>query len=232
MQLFIKPFIQQNNNIKIIDRDMINQCMRVLRAKKWFHCYIQQSNIRHLIVFDIIEHDNIIATIKETNENTAHRLPITIIIWSPNKFSKHELIVQKLTEIGVETICFVNMRRSVVNDISIHKKQRLDIIAKEAMEQSRSWSMPKIQFYSREQMIQQYKPQQTFYLHTSTSQPIHTLPCMIYNNAIVWPEWWFDELEIAQLNQLGYIWVSFATNILRTETAAICAWYQLCSLSC
>lgn len=54
----------------------------------------------------------------------------------PNKFEKLELIVQKLAEIGIDTVIFWPSRRSLLKDIPPKKMERLQIIAREATEQS------------------------------------------------------------------------------------------------
>jgi RsmE family RNA methyltransferase len=64
----------------------------------------------------------------------------------PNTFSKAELMVQKLTEIGVDSIYFRPSERSQLRDISTKKLERLEQISLEAVEQSRGWQLPHIYF--------------------------------------------------------------------------------------
>lgn len=54
----------------------------------------------------------------------------------PNKFEKMELIVQKVTEIGVQHIIFFPAKHSLLKEISAAKMQRLEKISLEASEQS------------------------------------------------------------------------------------------------
>jgi 16S rRNA (uracil1498-N3)-methyltransferase len=54
----------------------------------------------------------------------------------PNKRDKAEMIVQKLTEIGINFIVFWPSERSVIRDINTSKMERLEKISKEAVEQS------------------------------------------------------------------------------------------------
>lgn len=68
----------------------------------------------------------------------------------PNKAEKIELIVQKLTEIGVEHLCFWRAHRSLLTDIAPHKRARLEKIMLEAVEQSWGWTMPTIALVARE----------------------------------------------------------------------------------
>ncbi|MBO4516461.1 RNA methyltransferase [bacterium] len=54
-----------------------------------------------------------------------------------NKRDKIELIVQKLSEIGIKHIYFWPSERSVIKEWNEKKAERLNKIAKEAIEQSR-----------------------------------------------------------------------------------------------
>jgi RsmE family RNA methyltransferase len=55
-----------------------------------------------------------------------------------------ELIVQKLTEIGLKKIYFIATERSQFKSIKDNKLERFYKIALEAAEQSWSWYMPEI----------------------------------------------------------------------------------------
>jgi len=53
----------------------------------------------------------------------------------PNKISTLETVVQKLVEIGVDEIIFFSSQYSQLRDISPAKKNRITMIAQEALEQ-------------------------------------------------------------------------------------------------
>ena len=61
---------------------------------------------------------------------------------------KLELIVQKLTEIGIDEMFLWASERSVLKSLNPNKEQRLLKIIKEATEQSWSWMLPKLTFLS------------------------------------------------------------------------------------
>ena len=69
-----------------------------------------------------------------------------MIIAMPNKRDKVELIVQKLTECGLDQILFRPSERSVIKERNEKKEERLHKIIKEAVEQSRGWVMPELIF--------------------------------------------------------------------------------------
>ena len=71
-----------------------------------------------------------------------------MLIALPNKQEKLELIVQKLSEIGVDEIFLWASERSVLKSLNPNKEQRLLKIIKEATEQSWSSVFPKLTFLS------------------------------------------------------------------------------------
>ena len=64
----------------------------------------------------------------------------------PNKRDKIELIVQKLTECGLDQIVFWPSERSIIREWNPKKEERLHKIIKEALEQSRGRTVPELLF--------------------------------------------------------------------------------------
>lgn len=69
-----------------------------------------------------------------------------MIIAMPNKWDKVELIAQKLTECGIDHIIFRPSERSVIKERNEKKANRIYKIIKEAVEQSRGWTVPELHF--------------------------------------------------------------------------------------
>lgn len=227
MQLFVRPCVIQGSTLTLTDTEAISQLTRVLRAKKGYQCVVQDQWIRYTISCDLITKDRVTSTIiAQTHCEQHNAIPLTVIIGIPNKIQKIELIVQKLTEIGIDHICLVPMARSVIPDLSTHKLHRLQAIILEAVEQSRSWKCPHIHIMTWSQILSDYSPTDTAYCHTTAMSSDHQITHP-WHNLIIWPEWWFEIKELEILHQAWYTSVHLPTNILRTETASICAWYQL-----
>ena len=72
-----------------------------------------------------------------------------MLVAMPNKREKVELIIQKLSEIGVDEIFFRPAERSVITQRNEKKVDRLQKIAKEAVEQSRGRKIPNIVWCER-----------------------------------------------------------------------------------
>ena len=69
-----------------------------------------------------------------------------MIIAMPNKRDKIELIIQKLSECGLDQIVFWPSERSVIKEWNPKKEERLNKIIQEAVEQSRGRTVPHLVF--------------------------------------------------------------------------------------
>lgn len=155
MQLFIQNFRIQQNNIHLDDKDCIKQMRTVLRMKTGDTICIQtpqpENNIytRHTVTITQLTNDTLIGAIQSTQEHQYRPSKLHMRIAMPNKTAKGELIVQKLSEIGIEHIHFRPAERSVVKTENANKMQRLRLIASEAVEQSWGWIVPNITLEGR-----------------------------------------------------------------------------------
>ena len=131
------------------------------------------------------------------------------------KGDRPELVVQKLTELGINRIAFFETTRSVVRwDAERRSKQaeRLNRIAKEAAMQSRRTYLPRIEFTTFERIIEQNGMAMA---EPGGRDPIDA----VVTGILVGPEGGFDgdELDFA-VPKIG-----LSRHILRVETAAIVA---------
>lgn len=107
---------------------------------------MQCETTRYEVEISKLQDLNIYGTIKNTLQAPTTDKHITMIIAMPNKREKAELIVQKLTEIGVNEIIFRPSERSIIRAWNEKKMTRLQKIMKEALEQSRGRHLPNITF--------------------------------------------------------------------------------------
>lgn len=145
------------------------------------------------------------------------------------KEQKMDLILQKLTELGVNTIIPVSMERSIVklDEAKFSKKKvRWEAICKEASEQSKRTSIPVIENIKSIKELSiidaDYK------LVASTKENIKMLNSYLQNIdscakiiMVVGPEGGISDREEAILNENGFESISFGNLIFRVETAAI-----------
>jgi 16S rRNA (uracil1498-N3)-methyltransferase len=138
------------------------------------------------------------------------------------KGDRVDLVVQKLTEIGMDRILFFECARSVVhwdNDRRSKQLERLNRIAREASMQSRRLYMPAIQFTSFELVIEQ--------AGVAIAEPSGKDPLdKTVNTLLIGPEGGFDSDEL----DFAVPKVALSRNILRVETAALMAGAALVAL--
>lgn len=170
-------------------------------------------------------------------------LPVNVtLIQGLPKGDKLEWIVQKATELGVQTIIPLECKRSIVkwdHKKSLKKSQRLQRIAKEASEQSHRTLQPAIETpYSLKQLISADQLfDHKFVAYEETTRRVKTKKLNHYLEQIkpgesigvvIGPEGGLTEPEIAQLVQSGFQPIRLGPRILRAETAPL---YLMSALS-
>lgn len=151
MQLFVTDYTKHTDTIEICNLDVLSQLRKVLRAKIGDIFWVQSpvpsdSCIRYEVQLQQRNDKMMQCTILSEQSHTAQTLVSTMLVAMPNKWEKVELIVQKLSEIGISQIVFWPSERSVLRQRNDTKAQRMHKIIKEAIEQSRGWSMPQLSF--------------------------------------------------------------------------------------
>lgn len=164
MQIFLKEEdlkIEdlENKNIKfeIRNKETYHHLVNVLRIKVGDGISIVNKNIRYEAKIFEIDKEKILVDILDKKESEASKekrqeedikktnLEFSIYQGIP-KAKKAELIVEKLTEIGIDNIYLLEMERSIVRkkDYNKSKMERLIKKAESASMQSRRISIPKI----------------------------------------------------------------------------------------
>jgi len=149
MQLFLTDFVLKWDDLVIENKEILEQFRKVMRWKKWDSFSVQKVDDdglvknRYIVKVDDRDDKKIISSIVEKTENKKNLWnKKKMYIAMPNKRDKIELIVQKLTELGIDEIIFWVAERSVLRQWNDKKIERLNKIIKEAVEQSWSWTMP------------------------------------------------------------------------------------------
>lgn len=151
MQLFITEYKKNKNTIIITDTDLLSQLRKVLRASIGDIIWIQSpkdedKKIRYELRIEIWDNKIVEGTIISEQIHESSNKKKSLIVAMPNKWDKIELIVQKLTECGLDQILFRPSERSVIKEWNPKKEERLHKIIKEAVEQSRGRTMPELIF--------------------------------------------------------------------------------------
>lgn len=224
MQLFITNFEKKGNEITITNQEILNQIRKVLRMRIWEYIFVQKDDLRYKIKITKRDDKDIFWDIEGETKFNDISSQNWIAIAMSNKRDKMELIVQKLSEIWIKNIYFRPSERSIIRQRNEKKLDRLNKIAKEAIEQSRWWDLPKIQFEKEIwKIISQYD--NIFVFDKSNNQ--YWNKKVKWNILwIIWPEWWLSKWDYEKFWKNIEI-ISLWENILRTETATIIAWWLI-----
>ena len=222
MQLFITEFEKKWESIKISNTEILAQIRKVLRMKIWDEFFVQNENIRYKLKITDRDDKNIFWNIIDSIEYSESIDGNWIAIAMSNKRDKMEIIVQKLSEIWIKHIYFWPSERSVIKEWNEKKAERLNKIAKEAIEQSRWRFLPEIKFEKDISKIIEWKNIVVFDKcenMTIWQEKQNKDKPILW---IIWPEWWLTE------NDYKIFWdnkktVSLWDTVLRTETASIIA---------
>ena len=147
------------------------------------------------------------------------------------KEQKMDLILQKLTELGVNKIIPVNMERSIVkidNERYKKKKDRWKSICKEASEQSKRTNIPVISDIVNLKDLVNIEADVRLVASTKEKDKLFNCYLQEINKCakiiiVIGPEGGLSEKEESYLLNNGFDGVSFGNLIFRVETACIYA---------
>ena len=220
-------FVKEKNNEKFILSDSdIHHIKRVMRCKNNDKIEIVYDKTVYLCNIDNIENLTL-SIIDNYQEDRELKVNLTIAI-SLVQEQKFDLILQKLTELGVSSIIPLKTERSIVKlDESKQekKKNRWITICKEASEQSHRVTIPEVKnIMSMKELLNNKKE---LNLICSLNENTKPLDEYLDNNLkdilfVIGPEGGFSKKEEEFLMENGFQATTLGKRVLRVETAAIC----------
>lgn len=236
MPKFFVKSQQINENKIIIEGQDVNHIVNVLRMKQGEEIKICNYELGKNYLANIIkcQKDKVECNIiKELESNTESNVEITIFQGLP-KFDKMELIIQKATEIGVNKIVPVLMKRTIVklNGKEDKKIDRWKKIAEIAAKQSMRDKIPIVNNIETINDIINKRNELDILLIAYENEKNNTLKQELkkikgknkkYNIGIlIGPEGGIDKSEIEILLKYRNVKiVTLGNRILRTETAGL-----------
>ena len=142
---------------------------------------------------------------------------------------KFELVLQKLTELGVYRIVPFTSSRCIVKadaDKKNKQMQRWHAIVQEASEQCKRNVIPEITEPVKLNQLEQYLSDCNFAAYERAGTAARMLSQAMHGNSgtiAIGPEGGFSEAEVQRLSEMGYESISLGNRILRAETAAVYA---------
>lgn len=218
-----------------LDNEQRRQCLKVLRMHKGDRVRLVDSNGNGVIA-EFIDQELLDMKIIEP------------IIWQPKKRTltlvasmirteRMEWMIQKACECGVDRIVLYSARNGVVKDFgkrNDRKLERLNLIAKEACEQSYRQYLVEVNGPIEIEELNTYMEELNIFADIGDKshfvdvvQPETKSVC-----AIVGPEGGFAPKEREYFSKLGFDEVSLGNNVLRAETASIylCNMMSVCEV--
>lgn len=224
MQRYFAKEIRENNivledtdihHIKTVMRMKEKDKIEVIYDKKLYICSIEKLDDLKLKIESEIEEDN------ELDKEIIVALGLV-------KEQKMDLILQKLTELGVSKIIPVNMERSIVKLDSKKEEKKLarwNMICKEASEQSKRNNIPTVtEIVNLKELV---NIESDLKLVCSVSEKDNMIYNYIEDNKynsvllVIGPEGGISPKEEEYLKNNNFNLVSFGNLVLRVETACI-----------
>ena len=211
--------------ILVVDPNDINHIKNVFRKVKGDILRAVDGNCEYLCEIEFIDDKEIkLKVLEKVEDNFSLEIELEAAI-SILKGDKMDLTIQKLTEIGVSKIIPLSTKRCVVK--LDKKKDRWDLISKEAMKQCQAVvptiidEIKKIENLNLKEydlIIVPYENEENLYIKNIFKSLTVRPKKILY---VIGPEGGFEEKEIENLKNNGAKIVSLGKRILRAETAAI-----------
>ena len=215
----------------IILSDDVFHIVKVMRNKIGDLIEICYDNKAYLAKITNLSNELVNFEILEEISNKKQNKPSITLIQGLAKGDKNDDITKHSTELGVDEIILLQMKRSIVkieaNKVE-SKLNRFKKIAKEASEQSHRNSIPEVKLLTNLNNIDFNNYDLKLLLDEEEAKKIdgRLLSNIDFNNVknvifVIGPEGGIDDKERLYFIEKGFIPVSIGNNILRTETASL-----------
>lgn len=215
----------------IILSDDVFHIVKVMRNKVGDLIEICYDNKAYLAKITNLSNELVNFEIVEEISNKKQNKPNITLIQGLAKGDKNDDITKHSTELGVDEIILLQMKRSIVkieaNKVE-SKLNRFKKIAKEASEQSHRNSIPEVKLLTNLNNIDFNNYDLKLLLDEEEAKKIdgRLLSNIDFNNVknvifVIGPEGGIDDEERLYFIEKGFIPVSIGNNILRTETASL-----------
>ncbi len=186
------------------------------------------DGLGHLAKAEVIKSDkkSTLVEIKELKSVERSRARITLILalMQPKNL---DLAIEKCSELGVDRFILFEGQKSLKSELSPNQLIRLERLTVSSIKQSGRLWLPELEISPK---LASWKPFEEKTLFGSLKEGASPPPREISSplTFVVGPEAGFTQEEEERLSSLGAKPCSLNANILRAETAAICAAALLC----
>lgn len=225
----ISVFVEKENIsekiIKITEKADVNHLKNVFRMKEGDQLRVVDGEYEYFCTIVILEKKEITAEIndKKSDEYSSEiRIDAALGIL---KNDKMDLVIQKLTEIGINKIIPTLTKRTIVKLKG--KKSKWDTVSKEALKQcqgvklveiSEPLKLSEIEYSDYDLVLLPYECAENTRIKDVLNNSEKTPKKILY---LIGPEGGFSEEEVAYLQENNAKVITLGKRILRAETAAI-----------
>lgn len=232
-RIFLNSKNLWENILKIDDKEIIHQFLKVLRFSIWEKTIFFDGNNFFDYVYEISwisKKDIILNFIEKKEKQLDTNISLNLYQSIPNKIQKLEYIIQKSTEVWFKSFNFFYSDRSQNLILTDNKKDRLKKICIESVEQSWWNFIPEINFIEKIDFDNIWWENLFFHLDKNNSIKIKDYQFKGENiNLFVWPEWWRTQKEISFFKERDFNAIFLWDRIFRTETVSSVAWFFILS---
>ncbi len=217
-----KEEIKSSSFIEITQKNDINHLKNVFRVEIGESIRVVDGENEYFTIVESIENRKIVVKIESQKKPKDEEITVDACI-SVLKNDKMDLVVQKLTEIGVRKIIPFAARRGVVK--LSEKKEKWEVIAKEALKQcggikkvefDEIKAAEKLNYSEYDLIVVPYECEEENSIFKVFEKK--EIKKILY---IIGPEGGFEAEEVEKFKREGAVVVSLGKRILRAETAAI-----------
>lgn len=199
----------------------------VMRLKQGDQIEVVYENVAYLCCIENVNEKVQIKCIQEVQKEE-QKIPEIILCIPLLKEQKMDFVIQKATELGVSKIIPIRLERSIIklsNDKLEKKLDRWNRISKEASEQAKRLTIPKVENVAN---ICDLEKIDGLKLVCSTTSNNFSLQKLLQSNLscdriviVVGPEGGLTKKEETELLKIGFLQVRLGKNIMRVETVPI-----------
>lgn len=228
MQHFIINQEFGGKELRVLDTDILHQMQKVLRFQKGDECMIMDGH--GIKVKGRIKELHRKGAVIELGEREVCKAParrLRLYCALSKKPATFELICQKATELGVTDIVPIVMERCQISEIK--KPERLEMIIREACEQSERCFVPKLHEVIKLEDVLEGKPGglilagDPWKYDEKLSEVMKQAMPGGEINLFIGPEGGMTDQELAAVKQAGGSVFLLGDTVLRMETAAVAA---------
>lgn len=231
----MQQFFVEKLEAPFLDSKQFQQCQKVLRMRKGDQIRIVDLEGKGILAEFVDDGASLLKEIEPlTWAPKQHKLRL---IASLIRTERLEWMIQKACECGVDEIVLLQAERCVVRDFGKRedrKMERLNLIAKEACEQSYRQYPVSVKGITTIQDLEQFKSEQNIYADLGNHEHIVNaidMDCKSLS-VIVGPEGGFSDKERSFFNQNEWQCVSLGNQVFRAETASmfVCNMVSVCEV--